>query len=241
MANPLVENALKLGHDFPKPDPESTLWRYLSLAKYASLLHTGALWYSRLSALQDWAEGTAPTGLWAMFEEEIRVSARDKEMADFALAQWRGIPEMARRTCFVCCWCESPIECEAQWRIYGSTEGVALRTTAKRLRDAVPKGHVLGSIRYEHHTDGQIGLASIAHYAMWKRRQFAYEHEVRLLHMDLTKLVDAPGFAQPVALHSLLTDVVVSPYAPAWVFDCVCGLTAKYLPSVPVKHSEMIR
>jgi hypothetical protein len=39
---------------------DSTIWRYLTFAKFVSLITYQALWFSKLNILQDEFEGTLP-------------------------------------------------------------------------------------------------------------------------------------------------------------------------------------
>jgi hypothetical protein len=41
-------------------DPNTVIWRYLSMSKFVSLIRTSALWFSKLQIFEDVFEGTTP-------------------------------------------------------------------------------------------------------------------------------------------------------------------------------------
>ena len=56
-------------------DPDATIWRYLTFPKFISLLLTQALWFSKLSILEDTFEGMTP----ALTRAEMKRQHRDME------------------------------------------------------------------------------------------------------------------------------------------------------------------
>lgn len=99
------------------------IWRFLDLKKLLSLLHYGALFFSRLDALGDPHEGE----LGGLNKKEREAEANG---GDMVLLQRRWDEEAIVRTqsSAVCCWHMAKAETNHMWGIYGRS-GVAIEST----------------------------------------------------------------------------------------------------------------
>ena len=231
-----------LWQDFEEPEPSTRLWRYLSLPMLLSFLHRRALWYSQLSSLPDWAEGTVPAKTFEVAKQEMAASGMKPDSLQHFIESCKQIPEFNRRCMYVNCWCEAPFESEALWRIYGGADGVALETTASRLRDQVPNDHLLGRVRYLDERDGLVRMSYMPNAATWKRKQFFHEREVRIVSIEFpakSPHAGSPGFYQPVEPSTLLSRIVISPYTTTWVAVSIKAVIHQLAPGIVVADSEM--
>ncbi|HEY5254355.1 MAG TPA: hypothetical protein VIJ53_06870, partial [Acidobacteriaceae bacterium] len=66
-----------------------------------------------------------------------------------------------------------------------------------------------------------------------------HEQEVRVVIRDRSEN-ETLGFALPVDLDKLIKEVVISPFAPAWIGSIVGDLLMRYAVSVPTRSSELL-
>lgn len=221
--------------EFVQPDADATIWRYMSFAKFVSLLNHKALFFSRISALPDASEGRLPRRNLQEWDAHVIASC-----------------EYARNTAALNCWHMRNGESWAMWQAYcGLTEGVAIKSTYKRLTESFQSVEgslsnlqvvAIGMVRY---LDFEADLlASSNGYAplMCKRNVFEDDREVRAVIVPDTFLRSAfeqnslLGLYMPVDLMGLVDAVVVAPEAATWMLDLVRLLVGG---SFPVKRSSI--
>src|SRR3954469_12099038 len=95
--------------DLITPADDTTLWRYMDLAKFLHLLESRSLWFSRLDQFDDPLEGTFTDSELAHFK-----SLPDPTVG---LSYVRGTAHI-RATNFVSCWREGAEESMAMWDLY---------------------------------------------------------------------------------------------------------------------------
>lgn len=128
------------------PPDHSSLWRYLDLAKFVSMLGSRGIHFTSANQLGDSWEGakgaTSNKAAWdahfrKSFEQAIRnpppgftntmsdseIEARAKDL----LNQLASLNMLALRTTYVSCWHENESESEALWRLYCPLPTTALR------------------------------------------------------------------------------------------------------------------
>lgn len=219
-------------------DPGTPIWRYMSLDRYLSMLHTKALWFTRVDCFDDQWEGQL---------NDIALQAVNR--MGMPLETLHPIVEKLRVLIFVHCWTMHERESIGLWSSFvGSQPGVVIQSTAGRLEEAVAAhsegGHV-GLVRY---IDFETAAAMDA---FNKRPEFRSELEVRAAFYDFGQYVnlmegtdrDELPEGQPVAisLPDLITEVRVAPRTPAWLLATAQDLTLRYGVEVPVCRSELDR
>src|ERR1700682_5427714 len=90
-----------------RPPPEAKLWRYLSFAKFASLLDSGLLHFTRVDRFDDHFEGAWPQ----------QDAAKWQRIKGFSVLSFT---ERCRKAVAVSCWFESNHESAAMWGLYAS-------------------------------------------------------------------------------------------------------------------------
>ena len=135
---------------------------------------------------------------------------------------------------FICCWHNAEHESEAMWRLYAkdTAEGVAFRTTVGLLRNSVRDQRELIIRRVEYRDDYVYSLGSnddrLARF-LTKRLAFAHESEVRAIICDSKAgQNNEVGVGVPVNVPELIQEIVVSPYAPAWMPGIVAEVARKF-------------
>ena len=162
------------------------------------------------------------------------------------------------RFMMVNCWHESEYDSQAMWRVYaGGKYGIAIKTDMKslggcfvnRLPDAIVK---VGYIPY----DQEIIPLGLATPLLFKRPNFDYEREVRVVVTDLLEHqttrktedpapdvyltdVDDEGRYYDVDPEQLIHEIVISPYAAPWMTELTRAVTKRYGLNVPVVQSSL--
>lgn len=247
------------GRGYKVPLLEASLWRYLDLAKFIALLRDRTLYFSRADKLGDaWecALGAAHNkDCWdrhflRVFTEAVRnppPGATFDKSDEEVQAEARGLlsaMEASNRTAqaetFVSCWHENESESEALWRLYcpPPTPGVAIHTTFSELRKAFDEDLEVDIGRVEY-IDFRSQFSQIDHAIFRKRRSLSHECEVRaVFRQQLPKQIT--GVPRYVNLELLIQEVVLSPFAPAWVESVVKDLMNRYCLNRPVRTSEIL-
>jgi hypothetical protein len=245
---------------YREPKSTDTLWRYLDLAKFISLLDSSALYFCRADNFpNDPFEGA--TGYKAMkhFWEEkergfitaamkqgavqsgktIDDSELSREVDRFVTGQrdMRALYE-PRRT-FITCWHSNTDESDAMWQIYSrrSQYMIALKTTVGRLDTALGEhsDNEMGEVNYVDYRSFYPGLGQQFWY---KRQSFAHEREVRVM-IKLWEGIDADGILEPVDLDVLVEQIILGPESPNWFEGIVWSLAEKYHKKFDIQRSGM--
>ena len=110
-----------------QPDAAATLWRYMSFAKFCSLLERRELFFALVGHMEDSYEGfiCAPP-------------ARDQEdHLHQAEHLGRDLLHKIVQSALISCWAKSDHEAALMWEAYAGAEGVAVRTTFRDLQESV--------------------------------------------------------------------------------------------------------
>lgn len=196
----------------PVPSPDARLWRYMSLAKFLSLLHTSELFLSNLElmARSDPFEGTLPP---SRFVHRKWVSVNDVPGSvksrltgflnphgtslDTAFDRYRDARELGirqafahRRSYFINCWHIAEHESAAMWGLYSKNdEGIAIVSSEQRIIDALygEKKDILGGkISYADYETEEFVMDDSNCFipVLHKRLSFTHEQEYRLVYWD---------------------------------------------------------
>jgi len=250
----------------PPPGEDMTIWRYLDFTKFVALLDSKALFFARVSTLDDPFEGSFPPAQ----------SVKERLMGAFPLGSLpdnvsievesgvEDIWRIMRYWAMVNCWHASTHESAAMWRLYApTTAAVAIRSTVRRLRSAIgsapapPAGfggsdrvHI-GMIEYLDFATQRIPDGSFAAQFFRKRRSFEHERELRALVLQFPRAADDPrrvdyarrptdtGLSIPADLSQLVEQVLVAPQAPGWYAELVARVAVKYGLQVVPTQSEL--
>ena len=225
-----------------EPDATATLWRYLSFAKFCSLLERGALFFSLVGDMADKYEGF-------IYPPPTRESGDPRQGAE---RQAHGLLQRFARSALINCWTKSDYESSLMWNTYAGTEGVAVRTTYKALRESLSSDTKLpitfGQVNYVDYGRQQLPMFSLAP-LFHKRIEYYGEGEVRAVlpgppikEWDFPldpDVVNQRGRYIPVSLDILVKDVVVSPHAAPWFFKIVKSFVRRAGIGAPVSASAI--
>ena len=215
--------------DLEVPADSTVIIRYMSIAKFISLLSASGLYFAPASELDDGFEGAIPESLvvppdslQGLTDEQIRI---------------RGRAEGLQRSATMSCWHELTEESDALWRIYAEKEeSVAVVSNVDRLRRSLaqPDRISIGRVRYIDYSSFEGPAENRLFYPFaYKRTCFEHEREIRAIRtipFDFVALLDgntpvdtysAVGVEVQVDLGVLVSRIVVSPYAKDWLLVAV--------------------
>lgn len=245
--------------DNPEPtDPRSSIWRYIEFWKLQDLVQTGQLYFRRSDKLEGEHEGLPSSD----YERVLNLSRfdlndiRERDHDIGSLAQFR-------QSFYVNCWHLDIGETATMWARYGK-DGVAIVSRydlLKQVLHPLPDKVMVGLIRYgTKHLTGW----NVIRFITAKREEYSSEREVRAMiwlpdsgdgmnrHFDETNRPhDRPIYEPPPTLPEgirreidvaiLVTEIVVSPFAPDGRLTEVQALLAAAGIATEVRESPLTR
>lgn len=188
---------------FPGPKNTAIVWRYMTFVGFVDLLQRRKLFFSRLEKLVDPYEGFYSPEIMPVLESKV------------PKAVIRAAEKFSRRNYCVNCWHENEGESAAMWAIYSNSDGIAIRSTVKRLKYALKNEERNVFIARVHYDPATAPAASPL---VYKRKSFEHEKEIRMWCLEADrKKRQAKGTYASVDLGVLMEAVFVSPTAGPWV------------------------
>lgn len=222
--------------DWIARDRGRTVWRYMSFSRFVWLLQRKQLWLSRADKLGDpWEIALAGDQLDHVVKRHPIAPLGEKKRETAMERAARIIPAWREKT-FVNCWNASDHESHALWRIYcGPTEGVAIQATLGKLHDSacgVPIFPVIYETPGSHRRTPQL-----IELATRKRPMFAYEQEIRLVHVaepDKAETLGVRDFGRCLdwSLEDHADGVRVHPLADASFMEAVTSEVEHHAPGL---------
>ncbi len=221
-----------------QPKDEDTVWRYMSFEKFANILATESLFFTRADKYDDKFEGYVPESTTLSYE-----SSSSQIVPNF-------------RQYIMCnCWHHGDEESMAMWDKYHlRNNGIAIKTTMGNLKNSLPdKPNVfIGKIDYIADYN-QIDMVENVPPEIWlhypyfyKRTPFKYEQEVRAIIDVVSCLQDDPyefGRLLEIDVKTLIgenSEVIVSPYADEWIAGTLELIVKRYGYQFSVNPSRLL-
>lgn len=222
-----------------KPAPETTIWRYIDLERFISLLHTRSLFLCRLDAFRDPWEGTWPRSV----VEGVKTNWTEGRGDNFL-----KMTNNLKTSYYVSCWHSSRSESAALWDLYSGKSGVAIKSSVKLLQNSITdtKEHYVGHVKYSDFDTAPVPELNLLIPPFLKRKSFEHEREIRVLHWD-TKADSKTGMPEtPPESHSLTIDpnvlidkLYIAPSSPAWLASSVQELCRRFDLAIEVQRSSL--
>ena len=234
----------------PPADRNVTIWRYLSLGKFVSLLATRSLYFARADRLGDPFEGAYSRAnrerqaeLYADLPAETR-----RRMFDSITPILREMPKHV----VINCWHMNEHESAALWKLYANgNEAVAIRSTYSSLIECftpdTPSVYV-GVVKYiDYGSGGEIMPEGNLFFPfLHKRKSFEHERELRAIvaqwppafRFGGTEAIPQ-GLPVSVNLQTLLAEVRVAPAASDWFADAVRAVMDRFEVPCAVVQSQL--
>jgi hypothetical protein len=227
---------------FPDPGAGSVIWRHINISKFVSMISTRALWFTRVSDLEDRFEGSYPVPnavrRRAIERLTVNLGAPAAVEATYLSDFYRDL----RARVYVNCWYVGEHESAALWQA-ATREGasVAIKSTFGALTGAIQTGDEpfhAGSVSYLDYRTEELAEGHLLSAFFCKRKSYEHEREVRavIYRPDEDSL---PGLIIPVDVEALVSEVVVAPSEPVWIRDVVRSMVAQYGFDIPVTQSAL--
>lgn len=245
------------------PSTDVSLWRYMDLAAFLSLLIESSLCFVRADLMEDRFEGTFPK----LNAQSINEYAENMIQQGKLHSGYRNLSEIltqGKRHTYMNCWCKENTEMVHMWKIYSKQNGIAIETSYERLKTSIVDEESVypTEIRYMNFDNEIMNYNSngLSVFTV-KRIEYKSESELRLLlayprHIEnqLSSYKTHEEIEKPrenlykktktikikINLEELIKAVHVSPFAPEWYFDLVKKTLSKFeLENIPVKISTL--
>jgi hypothetical protein len=233
------------------PNVDVSVWRYMDLVKFISILKEKALYFARADKLDDAYEGyyTAPMASPDSWIRKLQAERPDVDVEEQRLSYELILKAVSllRKNLFVNCWHVNEEESLAMWKLY-TTHGdsISIRSTYKILSEHLPNYCFLGLVKYIDYQRDSIPIGSGLNYIVHKRKAFEHERELRgviwndqVRHLGPFTRAGEMGIFAPIDVNALVKEIYVSPAAKAPLFEVVQGLCQTYGLSAPVKQSDV--
>ena len=246
----MILNSDKLYKDVIEPEPNSKIWRYMSLPKFLFLINYSQLFFCRLDKLTDQLEGTLPLKNKTKLQKEIsslHFTISNKFASDFADREEININSF-RQYSLANCWSKSEEESFALWKIYldGHRYGIAIQTVYQKMKEGICSDEndiLFGEVIYDDSVDAL--KQSIVNFR--KNKYYSFENEVRAIILNqwiINSKERIPkyeiGINIKVDLNKLIEAVYISPLAPEWFSKLVSDLIRnKYTYNFPILESQI--
>ncbi|MDC5868809.1 hypothetical protein OPW39_08210 [Vibrio europaeus] len=179
---------------------QSTIWRYLDLAKFIGLIQSNSLFLSRADMFDDPFEGTINKSTYESFISEIEdlqgksveacyvrldgewVVYSDNSNDDLGKSLFLTLKWLKTYT-YVNCWHQSDHESEAMWKLYSKNiaESLVVKTSISRLEEALPSPFKLEPVVYKNYDSNFVMDNYFLSPFKTKRLAFSHEKEVRII------------------------------------------------------------
>jgi hypothetical protein len=183
--------------DLSKQDMDLTVWRYMPLSKFISLLTFQALWFSKLNILQDQFEGMMPAPTKEMMKKRYQEMKKN-----FPAVQHWQFDEMAsrneqdsRQLLVVSCWFLGESESSRMWKEYGGeNDAVAIRSTVRQLLENIgvskdPNATHMGRVKYIDHSTHMMSSyeanQGIERAFLKDLEKYGHEKELRIVTLNV--------------------------------------------------------
>ena len=227
-----------------KISEDTTVWRYFDLPSFLFLLINKKLVFRRMDQFADKLEGTMPESTRKEFEESFKRILSPDEASDRAYTEAELI-ELYKMWCYVNSWTINESENYAFWKLYAKNEGIAIKTTIKKLTDAIiydpevvknKQPITVKDANYE-----KPGIENVNQDTIYstKYSAYSYESELRLFfrnQRDFKKNREQSiycGFNDEevkyleVDLTELVDEMIISPFTEVWYREMIISLLEK--------------
>lgn len=223
-----------------QPTENLQLWRYMDFAKFANLLSSSSLFFTRADIFEDTHEGIWNKGT---LRKILNIKPSHSSMSDVRPHSYTNeaikFQRKMRKEVFINCWHISEYESDAMWKLYGlSNQTIAIKTTYNQLNEALPNNCITGCVKYIDYNKDWIPMGSHIYPFFRKRKSFEHEREFRALIQNESS--DSIGINIKVDLNLLLNSVVLSPKSPSWYLNTISIMLEKFNIHTKVTKSELL-
>jgi len=235
--------------DFKPPRNRNIkIWRYMSFAKFASLLQREELFFSVFAKLDDKSEGYFDKTVIDFLDGLIKDDKLfDKKIRTLWESTKQKMKENRKFNC-VCAWHRNASESASMWKAYSNyTDGIAIQSTYNRLLESYrdeKKDINIGVVNYSNINSQTLNIKVLENYFknhfLNKRVIYKDEKELRAItksNKDLTNPGKLPGLYIRTNLDTLIEKIYLAPGSPEWIKELIDALLKRFDLNKDVKFS----
>ena len=235
-------------------DPETVIWRYMSMPQFIDMLKRNALWFTQLGSQLDPFEGVPDDAtLEEHRETDEYVRSLVIKQGGLSSEEAEAVPRLPiphpRDFTYVNCWHMNDYESLAMWSAYGD-KGIAIRSSFIRLAESfrdTPQPIFIGVVTYRDRRDPKSAdglLGNLLRFATRKGMSFEYERELRAATTQAPTQTFPPRFetgisVEPVDLDVLVDCIYVAPGSQGWIKQLVRRVMARYKLNKKLVDSDL--
>ena len=203
------------------------IWKYMNISKFLNLLN-GTMYFNNVGNFEDVFEATYP-----VYNQVNRKSIYGEDQV-IPENLYKEIQKICRETMFVSCFHKSEYETAFMWNQYAGNEGIAIVSSIDRLKKCfcgTEEDIYICDVTYIDYLKDFLPEGNAMYLALYKRKSFSFENEVRCLFSDNKvnpKYKGKCGILFPVDLDLLIDKIYISPYAPKYLRDDLQRLINTY-------------
>jgi len=242
-----IDRYSKTSPDYFEPPESIELARYMDITKFLSLLKDRQLFFCRIDKLEDRFEGTLPKISRKLLADWFRrdgvtvppngnIDERIKEEVERQI----NFGEKYKALTCINCWNEYQGESYALWKVYSDlNQGIMIKSSFSRIIKAVKESKeeiFCSSIKYIDYEKDSMDIGNVMTPIVHKHKAYSYEKEIRLIHVvsnegwrhDWDNEKYEKGIKINVDVQELISEIVISPFAPDWFTELIEDILDKY-------------
>lgn len=244
------------------PKTDITIWRYMDIPSFLSLLTNNTLIFVRGDMFEDKLERTMPYLMANLINIETRKEIEDGK-TNREYWNYSDIINKNNKNTYINCWSKESHEMVHMWKIYSKQDGIAIESKYSKLKKSISTEELVypTEVKYIDFKNDTIDWEKnfMKLYSL-KRFEYKSENEFRLLIFHPRILEDkllevdwekrsrerSKLYCQTPVLHckvdikELISKIHLSPYAPKWYLAFLKDLTAKYgLHDLSITQSDL--
>jgi len=227
-------------------EDETIIWRYMDFVSFYSVIKNKSLFFRRLDKYPDQLEGTlSAETIENLYKHHNKLDNSSTDNSRKWAQDFAKSVELGKAYNLSNSWSIQNEENYALWKIYlhGHQEGVAIKSTAKRLKDSLQKSGetvYIDKVTYDQRSLEYDDI-NIFNVATNKIKPYNFENECRAFiigQIQFNKNDGNPphpkysvGAEIAADLEILIDKLFVSPFAGHWFTKLVESLVSEHLPS----------
>lgn len=235
------------------------LWRYMDMAKFVSLIQEKALYFAKISEMNDPFEGsTVIASLAAKYtidninigpQNPVYIGKSIEEISGYLSNHIPAFREM-RKKIYANCWHMNEHESAAMWGLYSkNNEFICIKTSFNKLATQLPPWCFGGIVKYIDYKTEEFSFDNGFNLVLHKRKSFEHEREFRAVvwtdlaerdsQSEIASCLKDGGVKIKIDLSFLIDKVYVNPNLPAWFFSVIEKLIENYNILINVLQSSL--
>jgi len=246
-----------------------TIWRYMDLSKFLSVLEEKQLFLTRLDKFDDKFEGGYPFEDFLINAHKLLGNLGEKLFTTSRQSFIEALTVAYKYGFFANCWHINDFESFGMWKVYlKGPEGIAIKTSIGNLKKSISQTNsnkvTYGKVEYLDYDKESIlevyeknkknGIYTPPFPVFFKRKAFEYEKEFRIMAMYEAsvenednimdkllkfKLSAKDSIRIEIDLNELIQEIYVSPFAGAWYYELIKKLVKRYGLNIPIQQSSI--